>query len=271
MDSVNQSPSLGEAASRFLASLPSEEKASSQQQIYRFIRWFGWARPLAGLTAAEVDNYAERLSLSDTDYLRKLGLTRNFLIYAKKQGWSKTNLAIHLKARKGKTKLQSVPREGVPETVFLTQQGYTEMETELAALRGKSLELINEIRRAAADKDFRENAPLEAAREQRGQLEGRIMELEETLKLAVIIDEKQRDALRVNIGDSVIFRDLDSDEELRYTVVSPSEVNPTRGKISSASPLGQAIIGRGQGEVVEVAVPAGKLRYRIEQIEQSFQ
>ncbi len=267
MSSVSQNLSLGEAVSHFLADLPPGEKESSQQEVYKFVRWFGAERPLAGLTAAEVANYAEGLSLSDTDYLRKLELTRTFLVYAKKKGWSKTNLAIHLKARKGKGRLRAIPRQGSSEAVFLSQQGYTELEAELATLYGKRAEAIDEIRRAAADKDFHENAPLEAAREQRSHLEGRILELEETLKLAVIIDEKQKATLKIDIGDSVIVRDLDSGEELHYTLVSVREVDPAKGKISSASPIGKAIIGRAQGEMVEIVVPAGKLRYQIKQVE----
>jgi transcription elongation factor GreA len=123
------------------------------------------------------------------------------------------------------------------------------------------------MRRAAADKDFSENAPLDAAREQYGHLEGRIRELEEALKSATVIDEKQKVILKVGIGDSVALRDLVSGEELRYVIVNPREVDPTRGKISSASPIGKAIIGRGQGEVVEVEAPAGRLHYQIERVE----
>jgi len=98
-------------------------------------------------------------------------------------------------------------------------------------------------------------------------LEGRIRELEEALKLATIIDEKQSVTSKVGVGDSVILRDLATNEELRYMLVGPREVDPTRGKISNASPIGRAIVGRGEGEVVEVAAPAGKLRYEIKQIE----
>jgi transcription elongation factor GreA len=267
MNSGNQNLKLGEAASHFLTDLPPEEREASQPEIYKFIRWFGREQPLAGLTAAGVDNYAERLSLSDTDYLRKLELTRAFLVHAKKKGWSKTNLAIHLKARKGKARVRSSSGRRSAETVFLTRQGYAELEAELADLRSKRPEAIDEIRKAAATKDFRENAPLEAAREQRGLLEGRIIELEETLKSAVFADEKQEPTLKVGIGTSVILGDLDSGEELHYTLVGPRETDPTKGKISGASPIGQAVIGKEQGEIVEVAAPAGKLRYQIKQVE----
>ena len=69
MDS-SQNPNLGEAASLFLANLPAEEKGTSQQEIYKFVRWYGWERPLAGLTAPEIASYAEHLSLSDIDYIK---------------------------------------------------------------------------------------------------------------------------------------------------------------------------------------------------------
>ncbi|MBA7622522.1 Transcription elongation factor GreA [subsurface metagenome] len=267
MAGIGQNPSLGEAASNFLADLPPGESGASQQEVYRFIRWFGRERPFTGLTAAEIDNYAEQLSLSDTDYVRKLELIRTFLVYAKKKGWSKTNLATHLKARKGKTKPTPSSRRGSPEAISLTRQGYAELEAELAALQNERDEAIDEIRRAAADKDFRENAPLEAARERRGRLEGRIVELEGILKVAGVIDEQQETRLRVGIGDSVILCELNSEEELHYTLVSPREVDATRGKISSASPIGQAIIGKEQGEMVEIVAPVGKLRYQIQRIE----
>jgi transcription elongation factor GreA len=263
----SQSLSLGEAASRFLVSLSPEAREVSQQEVYRFARWYGWERPFAELTAPDIANYAERLSLSDADYTKKLELIRGFLVYAKKEGWSKSNLAIHLRPKKVKPSPRALPRQGLPEAVSLTQQGYAELEAELAALRDKRPQVIDEMRKAAADKDFRENAPLGAAREQRGQLEGRIRELEETLKLATVIDDRQESTSKVSVGDSIILRDLASGEELRYMLVNPREVDPTRGKISSASPIGKAVIGRGRGEIVEVAAPVGKLRYQIKQVE----
>ncbi len=259
--------SLGEAASQFLASLAPEERVMSQQEIYKFVRWFGWERPLAGFTPPEVANYAERLSLSDTSYMKKFELIRAFLLYASKQGWCKSNLAAHFKTKLGKSRLPASTRQGLPGTIPLTQQGYAELEAELVVLKSKRSQAIDEIRRAAADKDFRENAPLEAAREERGQLERRIRELEEALESATIIDEKQKKTHRISIGNSIVLRDVVSGEELRYMIVSPREVNPTKGRISNASPIGRAVIGRVQGEIIEVAAPAGKLRYQIENIE----
>jgi len=155
----------------------------------------------------------------------------------------------------------------VPQTTPLTRQGYAALEAELAVLKSKRFQAIDEIRKAAADKDFRENAPLEAAREQRGHLEGKIMELEEALKSATLIDGKQKAALKVSIGCSVILCDMASGEESSYTLVSPREVDPTRGKISTISPIGKAIVTQEQGKIVEVITPAGKLQYQVKQIE----
>jgi len=259
--------SLEEAAGKFLARLTAEEREVSQPEVYKFVRWFGRERALASLSAREVANYAERLSLSDTDYGRKLDRLRAFLTHSKKTGWSKANLAVYLKTKKTKDRSVPLARQGLPEVIELTSQGYAGLENELNALKNKRPELIDQIRRAAADKDFRENAPLAAAREQRGHLEGRIRELEETFKAARIIDEKLKSGLKSSIGDRLVVQDLASGEELRYRIVSPREVDPTQGKISSVSPLGRALIGRGEGETVEVAVPAGRLRYQIKRIE----
>jgi transcription elongation factor GreA len=267
MESASQDPTLAEAASSFLASLPAEEGEQSQQAVYGFVRWYGAKRPLAQLTAHEVENYAERLPSAQANYSRNIEQVKAFLAYAKKRGWSQTNLAVNLKARKTKARLPSPARHRKTAATPLTRQGYNELEGELAKLKNRRLEVIEEMRRAAADKDFRENAPLDAAREERGHIEGRIRELEEALKSATIIDEKQKAGLKVSVGDSVILIDPGSGEELRYTIVSPREVDPARGRISSNSPIGKAIIGRAQGETVEITAPLGKLRYQVKQIE----
>ncbi len=265
--SSSQSPTLGEAASGFLASLSAEEGGRSQQAVYGFVRWYGWGRPFAELAAHEIANYAERLSRAQTSYAQNLEIIRAFLLYAKKQGWSKVNLATHLKTKKAKAKLPSQARRGAPAATSLTQQGYAKLEAELVDLKSKRHQLIDEIRKAAADKDFRENAPLDAAREQKGHIEGRIMELEEALKSATIIEERQKPSLKVSVGNSVVLSDVVSGEELRFTIVGPREVDPTRGRISNNSPTGKALLGRTQGEIVEITAPLGRLKYQIKQIE----
>jgi len=258
--------SLDEAAARFLASLAPGERGTSQAEVSRFVRWYGRQRELVRLTAPEVASYAGHLSLSDTDYKKKLGLVHAFLAYAWKEGWTGSNLAAHLKSKTGKAMVQHLRSRTSPEAIPLTETGYAALEVELATLKDKRAECIAEMNRAAADKDFRENAPLAAAREQRSHLEGQIRELEETLKSAVLISGKQRSSQKAGIGDSVTLLDLASGAELHYTMVNSREVDPARGWISSASPIGQAVIGHSPGEVVEVIAPAGRQRYRIERV-----
>ncbi|MFH1003411.1 MAG: transcription elongation factor GreA [Chloroflexota bacterium] len=259
---------MAEAAVRFLASLPAGQGTASQQEVNRFVRWYGARRPFAGLTAPQVAAYAERLSSSDTGSASKASVVRAFLAFARKQGWSQTNLATHLKMRKGKAGVKPRVRGGSAETTSLTPQRYAELEAELDTLKERRVGVIQEMSRAAADKDFRENAPLQAAREQYGHLAGRLREIEDTLKSAQIIDNSGTGlAVKVTVGGSVVLCDLGSGEEWRCMIVSPSEVDPGRGKISSASPIGRAVLGRREGDVVEVQVPAGKLRCQIKRIE----
>ncbi|MDD4876513.1 MAG: transcription elongation factor GreA [Dehalococcoidales bacterium] len=262
----NQKPNLSEGATLFMASLSLKNKEIGQQEIYRFIRWYGWERNFEELTAPEVASYAEQLSRSDSDFAKKLKLIHKFLVFASKEEWTKSNLSTHLKAKKGKNRLKTSSKQSASETITLTHEGYDALKAELVTLKNKRVEAIDEIRKAAADKDFRENAPLDAAREQKSYLDGQIKEVEETLKSATIINGKQEAILKVNVGDSVILRDLISDAELRYTVVNTREVDLTKGKISNISPIGKAIVGRSQEEVVEIKVPLGKLRYKIEWI-----
>jgi transcription elongation factor GreA len=203
--------------------------------------------------------------LSDTDYANKLEMVRAFLTYAKNKKWSQTNLAVHLKVRKGKPKI--IPNAGVvqPEVVALTEEGFAKLNAELADMKQRRPALIADITRAAADKDVRENAPLEAAREAHGLLEGRIREIEATLKAATLMDKKQP-SLKVSIGDSIILVDLESGEELHYMIVGPRETAPSKGKISGVSPVGKAVVGRSEGDTVLVSVPVGKIKYQIKQI-----
>jgi len=267
MTSDSRIPSLGEAAGLYVARLPARERETNQPEVYKFARWYGWERAFSELTPPHVASYAEQLDVSAIDYERKFEVLRAFFAYAKKAGWSRTNLATHLKTKKGKTGPAGAGKRPQPEAVSLSRQRYDEMVAELESLKKKSQELMKAIQVAAADKDFRENAPLHAAREERGHVEGRIKELEEAIKAAIIIDDKKSPAVKSGVGDTILLNDLSSDEELRYKIVDPREVDPLKGKISIASPLGKALMGRSDGDIVEITVPAGRLRYRIKRIE----
>jgi transcription elongation factor GreA len=266
-DPATSNYSLGEAATQFLLKLSSEERLKAQQEVYKFVRWYGEKRPLIGLTIPEVANYAEQISSSTTEVGEKLGIIKTFLAYTHKQGLTRANLAVHLKSKKTPPKSASSLKRRPHRKVLLTSNGYSDLKAELTTLKNKRPQIAEEIKKAASDKDFRENAPLEAAREHLGHVEGRIKELESTLKMADLVDEQQPAAVEITFGDTVVLRDLASGEQVRYTLVDASEANALKGKISVVSPMGQALLGQTQGQNVEVKAPAGILRYQIEDIQ----
>ena len=266
-DSAPSNYSLGQVATQFILTLPSEERLRAQQEVYKFVRWYGEKRPLIGLTIPEVANYAEQITSSTTEVVEKLGIIKTFLAYAHKQGLTRTNLAVHLKSKKTPPKSASPLKRRSHRKVLLTSQGYADLKDELTTLKNERPRIAEELQKAASDKDFRENAPLEAAREYQGQLEARIRKLESTLKMAILVDEQQAGSREITFGDAVVLRDLASGEQVSYTLVDASEANPIEGKISVVSPMGQALLGRMKGQNVGVKAPAGVLHYQIEDIQ----
>ena len=264
--STSSSCSLGEAAARYFISLSPGDRLKAQQEVNKFVRWYGEERLLGGLTAIEVENYTGQITSSTTDPAEKLEPVKAFLGFAYKQGLTGTRLATHIKIKKASSKFHTSSGHRSLNTISMTAQGYADLETELAALKKERPRVADEIRKAAADKDFRENAPLEAAREYQGHLEGRIRDLESTLKLATVMDVEQADSRKVGIGDTVTLRDLASSEQMDYMLVDASEADPARGKLSIASPIGKALLGHEKGDEVEVSAPVGVLSYKIEDI-----
>ena len=258
---------LNDAASKFLSGLPPDIARSSAPEIKRFVSWFRGEKLVGSLTPLDVAGYSERFSASDTDHSRKLEILRKFLAYGKKEGWTETNLSVHLKARKDKTLPAARTQQTQVDMGVLTQQGYADIQRELVSLKSQRPQVLEDIRRAAADKDFRENAPLHAAREQLGHIDGRIKELESIVKTATIIDQSDKSRSCVILGNTVLLVVVATGKAQTYTIVGPKESDPTRGKISHVSPIGKAIIGKKEGDTIEVVVPSGKIQYRIDRVE----
>ncbi len=267
MDIDNKEIKVAEAAACFYESITTEESEAYQQTINHFARWFGKERLFCEILPTEIANYAERLSDSDAEYSRKLEIIKVFLGYSKKQGSIKINLTTHLKPKKSKAKLKKCVNKDAPQKIALTQESYDKVKTDIEELKKQRPAAIEEISKAAADKDFRENAPLDAARERLSYIEGKLIELQELLKKAEVVDEFSKDTKKAGIGDCIVLTDIDTKEELQYTLVSTREFDPVKGKISGSSPLGKALIGRRSGETVKVVAPAGTLCYKIEKIE----
>lgn len=151
---------------------------------------------------------------------------------------------------------------------YLTQEGYDKLDAELKDLKTRGRrEIAEEISEARAKGDLSENAEYDAAKEAQGHLEDRITKLEDALANARVLDKKDLDLSKVRVLTTVTILNKKMDKEMKYTIVSPNEADFAAGKISIESPIGKALLGREQGEVVEVDVPAGKLELEILKIE----
>ena len=258
-------PTLMEAARLFVAGLTDDDKIASQAEVERFARWCGADRSFEQLQGQEVANYAETLTGGMIGASDRADAVRKFLAFAKKAGYSSTNLGPHLRVRKtsAKRKTKTVART----EVMVTAQEKEDLSEELASLKVQRPQIVEDIRRAMSDKDFRENAPLDAARDRKAFVEGRIRTLEATLDNAVLIEQTaSHSGDEVEVGSTVVLHNLKSGAEVTYTLVRPSEVNPAQGRISFESPVGRALISHRAGEEVEVATPSGAHRFRIERV-----
>jgi len=152
------------------------------------------------------------------------------------------------------------------ETI-LTPEGLRRLEEELEYLKKvKRKEVAERIKQSKEFGDLMENSEYEDAKNEQAFIEGRILTLEQLLRNAKVISSQEISSERVTVGSSVTLRDEETGEEITYTIVGSLEADPGNAKISNESPVGRALLGRRQGETVEVQVPAGVLRYKILQI-----
>ena len=127
--------------------------------------------------------------------------------------------------------------------------------------------MVEDIRLAMADKDFRENAPLDAAKERQGMIESQIRDLEDSLSKAQLIDAAPAEPRqRVALGAKITLKDVSSGKKMVYTLVDVREADIAAGKISNVSPIGQAIQDRNLGDEVVINVPRGTVCYLIQEI-----
>ncbi len=148
--------------------------------------------------------------------------------------------------------------------VILTKEGYEKLKKEIEYLSTeKRREVAERIRHAREFGDINENAEYDDAKTEQAMLEHRIAMLEERLRSARIIDEKDVAKDVVSVGSTVRLKDLEAGQTVEYQIVGSAEANPSQNKLSNESPVGKAILGRKKGEVVEVAAPRGALKFKI--------
>ena len=236
-----------------------------ERELIRFVQWCRQGQILQELTPSDIGNY--------TDFINGYGNTpqssgrlliiKEFLSFCKKNDLIEKNLSQHVRRRKSKSDNARLTGPSTRKKTQLTPSGFKQLKEELAKLKGERGPLTEQIQKAAADKDVRENVPLEAAREQLGHTESRIRVLENTLMDATIIDLKKGSKKSIKLGSIISLIEIDSKKRASYTLVSVTEAKPLDGRISDLSPMGKALYNRVKGDEFELNVPQGKSTFRI--------
>ena len=150
------------------------------------------------------------------------------------------------------------------DTIPMTREGFEKLVKELEYLKSaKRREIAEDIARARAFGDLKENAEYDAAKNSQAHNEKRIAEAENKLANVQIIDETKIPKDQVYIGATVLLKDLKSQEEITYSIVTHDEANFDEGKLSVMSPIAKGLLGLKVGESAEIKIPAGVLKYKV--------
>jgi transcription elongation factor greA len=148
--------------------------------------------------------------------------------------------------------------------VYMTEDGYKKLADEIAQMEAVDRKAISAQIAEARDKgDLSENAEYDAAKEAQGMLEMKIAQMKETLANARIIDESKLKTDSVQILNTVRVKNLANKQEMTYTLVSENEANIREGKLAINTPIGKGLLGKKIGEVAEINVPAGLIRFEV--------
>ena len=154
------------------------------------------------------------------------------------------------------------------DKVILTREGYDKLSEELNFLKTKKRrEVASQLEFARALGDLRENAEYETAKEAKHQLEIRIGELENKLACAKIVDPRDLPEGKAFLGARLELKNLGTGDKLSYMLVAQDEADFSKGKISVTSPIGRGLLGKEPNDIVEIQVPAGKIKFQVLKIE----
>ena len=150
---------------------------------------------------------------------------------------------------------------------YVTKETFEKMQAELQQMKGVDRPAASKAIGEAREKgDLKENAEYDAAKEAQGMLEAKIKQLEGVIATARIVDESTIDTSKVSILTKVTLTNMASKKQVTYQIVSEKEADLKLKKISAASPIGNGLLGKSVGEIAEIKVPAGMIKFRVEEI-----
>ena len=154
---------------------------------------------------------------------------------------------------------------------LLTYAGLKKLEEELHDLKVvKRKEVAGKIKEAREQGDLSENAEYDAAKDEQRDIEARIEEIEKILKNAEVVVEDEVDLDKISVGCKVRVHDFEFDEDIELKLVGSTEANSLEGKISNESPVGKALMGAHKGDIVEVELPSGIMKYKVLEIQRNI-
>ncbi|MGE0058103.1 MAG: transcription elongation factor GreA [Dehalococcoidia bacterium] len=257
--------SLQQAVEAFTVKLPPQKHMEAQEAL-KLARWYGEGQPAASLRPIDIEHYVETFGLNSPLARGRADSLKAFLNFADKASMTSSRLVSHVRVRKPAGSRNAAAKTiDEDQGVRMTSAGKAALEAELEELISTRPQIAEELRLARLDGDYSENAPLDAARESQGKLEGRIRELEAKLNLAVIVenDDSASAGDVVRIGSKIVISELTTGTRRELQIVNASEAQGA-GRLSHDSPVGRAIVGHRIGDVVTVTAPRGKIEYRID-------
>ena len=151
--------------------------------------------------------------------------------------------------------------------VIVSHEGLKKLQNELEHLKTvKRKEVAQAIQKARDFGDLSENSEYDEAKNEQAEIEGKIAQLEETLKNAIVLDDSELGTDKVNVGNKVVVHSIEDDEDVEYKIVSTTEADPLENRISDDCPLGKALLGQRKGDSISVETPMGILKYTITEI-----
>ena len=260
---------LHDVLAEYLDTLSAADHNTKGIYVRKYVQHAGGDFVVASLTGARVELYAEsQIKASDPRAVERVAALKAWFVYLKKKGYTEKNLGVHIRVRKsasrGPKRAQAVQHEEAP--IEMTAEGLESLKKELDELNGHVHGLVEAVSLAREDKDFRENAPLDAAREAMAFNQQRRREVEETLKRAVVVDMSKGTAGASSVGSVVHVRRLDTNLVVAYQLVSAHEANAAEKKISVESPVGKELLGKFAGTQVSVNAPSGVIQFEIQSI-----
>ncbi|MEX2080669.1 MAG: GreA/GreB family elongation factor [Dehalococcoidia bacterium] len=258
---------LGEAFSLYIETLKPEQRDAEVHYVRHFVQFMQADFRFESLTGSRVESYVEKaVKGTDPRAPDRVAALKRWFQFVRKKNFTTENFGLHVRVKKAAGRSgASANRIALQEQrTEMTAEGLAERRGQLEQLRSLTPDLISAVALAREDKDFRENAPLDAAREALAYNDGQIKRIEGELKHAVV---SQHTGDATSVGSTVIVRRADTGNVSSFKLVSEGEANARESRISVKSPVGQKLLGCRVGDEVLVDAPSGSIHLIVESID----